>query len=72
MTVASHKTENGYFIDVEVLFDENLLATGKKIGFEIIAHNIGAKGYLNTVYWNSPKRAIMNEYPALCGKIEFL
>ncbi len=72
MTVASHKTENGYLIEVEVLFDKNLLAVGKKIGFEMIAHNIGDKGYLNTVYWNSPKCAIMNEYPALCGKIEFL
>ncbi len=72
VTVASQKTETGYTIDVSVTFKKELLQAGKKIGFEIIAHNIGDEGYLNTVYWNSPKRAIMNEYPTLCGEIQFL
>ncbi len=72
VTVSSYKTESGYAIDVSVAFEKGLLLVGKKIGFEIIAHNIGDEGYLNTVYWNSQKRAIMNYYPSLCGEIQFL
>ncbi len=68
-SVSTQKTEIGYKINVRVAFDEQLLAKGNKIGFEIIAHNIGDNGYINTVYWNATKRSIMSHYPALCGQI---
>lgn len=70
--ITSQKTKSGYEINMNISFQKNMLSAGNKIGVEIIAHNIGDEGYLNTVYWNSQKRAIIDYYPSLCGEIQFL
>lgn len=64
--------EGGYRILLTVLFDGVKLERGKRLGFEIIAHNVGDNGYLNTVYWNSPKNSIINNFPQLCGEIKLI
>lgn len=60
------KNGEGYCFDLEVDILMN-----KAIGFEVIAHNFCQNGYVNTVYWNSIKRADMSLYPYTLGEIIF-
>lgn len=64
--IATERTDSGYNIKLIVSIED---VRGDRLGFELIAHNIGDDGYINTVYWNSIARADMALYPYTLGDI---
>ncbi len=61
------RTKNGYNVRVGFLLPKDC----KKIGFEIMAHNMDGKTYVNTRYWNAFPQLLVPSNPSVYGIIKF-
>lgn len=57
------RTATGYRIDLAL----RIAPSRTSIGLELVAHNFGSKGYINTRYYNAMRGADLTKFPVSCG-----